>query len=539
MARPFQQTSLAALAKLTDSEDATNTLSPLPPVLRNGLAAVATFGFLSFFSSLWLFCYLSYKFVVWNINTPPAKRPTSPEPSSPTTSDINGFLVPANHFCPPKGDEKWTTTPRETFWQRIKREPPNQFLMLIYNLLLADIQQAMAFLLNIAWLSKDSLDVEDPTCWAQGWFISTGDLASSVFISFIAVHTYLGVVKGYRLPTWIFYTTIALCWAFTYATGILGVIITNNGAGVGGLYVRAGAWCWINSAFQDLRLTLHYLWIFICLAFTTIVYIAIYVHLQVHSKHSCAHNNNNNNNYTSDHYPNPDPNSPTPSSPRSFVSGTSSMTKRLPPLPASARHPTFLLYPIIYVLCTAPLAAGRIASMAGNNVPLSYFCFAGSMIASAGWLDVALYSSTRRAIVFSGEAPPSQDTGIGTFAFMRAAEAKPLGNVTSVSAGDPKGLKRRWESKKGLKGLGSVNGSKETVGSGTSGMQGFGMGGGEVMGMAIQCETTTSVTVEEVADVGVGLGIGRSGSSASGSVVNGSIHKAGSIASKGSLRGRG
>jgi len=230
----------AVLAKLTDSEDATNTLSPLPPVLRSGLAAVATFGFISFFSSLWLFCYLTYKFVIWQVLPTPEKRPTSPDPSSPTTSDISGFLVPASHLCPPKV-EKWSA-PKETFFQKLKRDPPNQFLMLIYNLLLADIQQSMAFMLNIAWLAKDSLDVDDPTCWAQGWFISTGDLASSVFISAIAVHTYLGVVKGYRVPTWIFYTVIASLWAFTYGTGVLGVIITRNGQGVGGLYVRAGAW---------------------------------------------------------------------------------------------------------------------------------------------------------------------------------------------------------------------------------------------------------------------------------------------------------
>ena len=230
-----------SLAKLVDSEDATNTLSPLPPVLRQGLAAVATFGFLSFLSSLWLFCFLTYKFVLWHLRPTPEKRATSPEPSSPTSLDVDGFLVPASHLCPQKDDGR--DAPREQdFWQRVRREPPNQFLMLIYNLLLADIQQALAFLLNITWLAKDSLDVSDPACWVQGWFVSCGDLASSVFISAIAVHTYLGVVKGYRPPTWIFYAVIASLWAFVYGTGILAVIITRNGAGVGGLFVRAGAW---------------------------------------------------------------------------------------------------------------------------------------------------------------------------------------------------------------------------------------------------------------------------------------------------------
>ncbi|KAM7202553.1 G protein-coupled glucose receptor regulating Gpa2 domain containing protein [Naviculisporaceae sp. PSN 640] len=486
---------------LYDSEDASGSITPLPSVLSSGLVAVATFGFLSFLSSLWLLSYLTYRFVVWHVRPshPAPKRPISPEPESPTTSDVNGFLVPAAALCPLKdedNDERSSTMPKMSLFERLQKNPPNQFLILIYNLLFADIQQAMAFLLNITWISNNSLDIKNAACWAQGWFISTGDLASSVFITAIAVHTYLGVVKNYRLPTWIFYSAIACCWSFTYGLGILGVIITDNGSRVGGLYVRAGAWCWINSAFQDLRLYLHYLWIFISLALTTVVYIIIYFHLQ-DTANTAPHAVLNPVGYTA-------PSSTTilrpniPSSilqvlPRSSISIASSSSlssstaKQLPEAPLSARHPTFLLYPLIYVLCTAPLAAGRIASMAGNNVPLSYFCFAGSMIASAGWLDVALYASTRRAIVFhSGEAPPSEDTGIETFAFMRTPPDRKFGNVVYARLRYLAG---------GGSGKTSVNGSLETV---RSGPMGFGMDRGEVVGMAIQCETTTSVVVEEV-----------------------------------------
>ncbi|KAI8252913.1 hypothetical protein K4K53_010714 [Colletotrichum sp. SAR 10_77] len=49
------------------------------------------------------------------------------------------------------------------------------------------------------------------------------------------------------LPTWAFHTAIVMMWGFVYGTGILGVIVTENGKNDGGLYVRAGAWCWINS----------------------------------------------------------------------------------------------------------------------------------------------------------------------------------------------------------------------------------------------------------------------------------------------------
>ena len=229
------------LQNIYDSEDAKWTISPLPPVLRHGLGAVATFGFLSFFTTLTLFTYLSYKLVIWQVRPIPPERPITPELDSPTISDINGFLVPDAHLCP-QLEEQNTKSNKESFWQRLHKEPPNQFLVLIYNLLFADIQQALAFLLNAAWLSKDAVAVGTSQCWAQGWFVSTGDLASSIFISAIAAHTYLGVIKGYRLSTWAFYSVIMSLWAFIYGLAILGVIITNNGQSTGGLYIRAGAW---------------------------------------------------------------------------------------------------------------------------------------------------------------------------------------------------------------------------------------------------------------------------------------------------------
>lgn len=101
--------------------------------------------------------------------------------------------------------------------------------------------------------------------------------------------------------------------------------------------------------------------------------------------------------------------------------------------PTHGATPMMLLYPFIYTLCTAPLAAGRIASMAGQQISLAYFCVAGSMIACNGWLDVLLYATTRRAIVFS-EAPPSEETGLETFAFL--GKGHRMGNVTTIQAGN-------------------------------------------------------------------------------------------------------
>lgn len=110
-----------------DLAAASRSLSPLPPVLRHGLTAVSFFGFLSFITSTSLFLFLSYRLIYWKV-TGQAQR---------------GY---------------------------------NQFILLIYNLVLADIQQSLAFLLPTRWLIEDKINVRTSTCWAQGWFVSTGDL---------------------------------------------------------------------------------------------------------------------------------------------------------------------------------------------------------------------------------------------------------------------------------------------------------------------------------------------------------------------------
>jgi hypothetical protein len=175
------------------------TLSPLPDVLGKGLVAVSTFGLLSFFCSTSLFLYLTWRILSWRLK-----------------SGAN--------------------------------EPPNQFLLLIYNLLFADIQQALAFLLNISALRNNAIIAGTPMCFAQGWFVSTGDLASSMFILAIALHTFLGVVKDYRLPTGAFYCCIAVNWIFIYAMAAIGPIMHGRT-----FYARASAWvCLLPPSLRDI-----------------------------------------------------------------------------------------------------------------------------------------------------------------------------------------------------------------------------------------------------------------------------------------------
>ncbi|EXJ86100.1 hypothetical protein A1O1_06469 [Capronia coronata CBS 617.96] len=321
------------------------TLDPLPGIVRRGLLAIAFFGTLSLVATFSLFSFLTYRLCSW-------------------------------------------------YFRGQLRQGANQFLVLIYNLLLADIQQAVAFALSARFLATNKIEDGTTTCWVNGWFISTGDLASGVFILAIAIHTFFSVVRGRRVPNRVFISAIAGAWTFVYAMAIIGVAIDPN------LYVRAGAWCWINHKHENLRLWLHYFWIFVCMFGTIVVYGLIYLAITSHARrhpHEIAGVENGSN-------------------------------------PAVLRRATryMILYPVVYVICTLPLAGGRMASMTGIPVPYWWYCVAGAAISCCGWLDVLMYACTRHALIFSPDPPAADALGLDTYGWRHSGEGF-WGTTTTIT----------------------------------------------------------------------------------------------------------
>jgi hypothetical protein len=186
--------------------DANSASFVLPAHIHPWLRAVVALGFISFVSSVSLLFLLTYKLVSWQL--------------------------------------------------RSKRS--NQFIILIFNLLLADIQQALAFLLNVEWLRLGSVEVENSICFAQGWLVSTGDLGSGIWCFMIGLHTFASVILDFRLKPRYFVLAICVLWVIILGVSSLGVAIYG-----GGVFVRSGVWCWIHHDLEHLRLWTHYVWIFI------------------------------------------------------------------------------------------------------------------------------------------------------------------------------------------------------------------------------------------------------------------------------------
>jgi len=220
----------------------TRTLSPLPPVVHSGSIAIVIFSITSFVTALALFVYLTYKVARWQIWGVPERKDQRKAAGYRFESGPTEF-GPAHDVAKLAGSEPAidaiSLTPTET---AERPRYPNQFIVLIVNLLIADLHQATAFALSTKWLVRNSIVVGTGTCFAQGLFVSVGDLASSCFMSAIAIHTFYSIVYGYRPPHKTLYLYIVLIWAFIYLVSLLPVAGTLNGASAGGFFVRAGAW---------------------------------------------------------------------------------------------------------------------------------------------------------------------------------------------------------------------------------------------------------------------------------------------------------
>jgi hypothetical protein len=114
-------------------------------------------------------------------------------------------------------------TYRLIFWRRHSGTylGYNQYIVLIYNLLIADLQEAVGFLLSLHWVHKDKLYYDTPICFTQGWLLQIGDPASGLFVLAIAVHTFFTVVIGRKISHRTFVAWVIGLWAFCLALPII------------------------------------------------------------------------------------------------------------------------------------------------------------------------------------------------------------------------------------------------------------------------------------------------------------------------------
>ncbi|KAH9210207.1 G protein-coupled glucose receptor regulating Gpa2-domain-containing protein [Leptodontidium sp. 2 PMI_412] len=309
-------------------------LDPLPREIRDGMIAMGVFGLMSSASTLSLMLFITYRMV---------------------------------------------------FWRRYYDHPiaTNQIFVLIYNLLLADFQQALSFVFSFYWISKDKLVGPSPACFAQGWLIQIGDVSSGLWVLAIAVHTFINLVGQRTIKQRTFVIAVVALWIFCLFLTAIGPLLSKDD-----FFIPAGAWCWMNETHENERLYLHYLWIFISQLGSLVIYISVFF----------------------------------------FLRGRLANSSKLQNAALILRTARYMVvYPFAYVFLTLPLAAGRVSSMAGKRPPLVFFPVAGTLMASCGIIDVVLYLTTRKALVRSSVGAKGSGNGLTRFRTNESARREARG----------------------------------------------------------------------------------------------------------------
>ncbi|OQE32235.1 hypothetical protein PENSTE_c001G04461 [Penicillium steckii] len=324
-------------------------IDPLPTAQRRGLIAVSVMAFLSFLATGTLLAFITYRLVFWKSSY----------------SRYIGY---------------------------------NQYIILIYNLVLADFQQSLAFLICLKWIVTDKIKSGTAGCFLQGLWLQIGDPGSGLFVLAIAFHTFLLVVWGRKMSYRVFVCFVCGVWAFVAL-----IVIIPLGMYGADVYVPSGAWCWINSEHETVRLWTHYIWIFLAEFGTVALYAVMFFQLRRQIKASAILGN--------------------------------SQLESLKRLRRVVGYMT--IYPIVYIILSLPLAAGRMATANGDSPSITFFCCAGAIITSSGLVDVVLYTLTRRNLIIDSE--PSHDRSYNKFASSKGRRGDT--HLTTITA-DPKTRKQ-------------------------------------------------------------------------------------------------
>ncbi|KAM5441495.1 hypothetical protein MferCBS31731_003566 [Microsporum ferrugineum] len=257
-------------------------------------------------------------------------------------------------------------TYRLVFWRKFSSTylGYNQYVILIYNLIIADMQTAGGAIMTLHWYRVGHIQGSSNTCIVQAWLFQEGVPTSGLFVLAIAIHTFITVVLGRKLQYRTFVCCVVGIWALAVFLTVLPMIVGGKH-----VYVNSGAWCWITATHEDLRLGTHYIWVFISQFGSVIIYIILFFFL------------------------------------RRKVAVSATLTQRSQDKLSRLRRVVrlMLLYPTAYVFLSLPIAASRMATAAGTTPSFTYYIVSAMIMSASGLVHTVIYAVTRRSLILNSE----------------------------------------------------------------------------------------------------------------------------------------
>ncbi|KAG9086258.1 hypothetical protein FS749_003772 [Ceratobasidium sp. UAMH 11750] len=146
------------------------------------------------------------------------------------------------------------------------------------SLLFSDMLHGVAFSISLKWVSDGGIR-HSAACTVQGGIFQVGALGGALWSLAIACHTFslLFVIK--KPPTWTTRVVLGLVWIVLIVPAIIGPQAIENVEKSGYFYGFIGAWCWIGPGYRLQWYLFYYIWVFLTLLSSTVMYGFVYLRL--------------------------------------------------------------------------------------------------------------------------------------------------------------------------------------------------------------------------------------------------------------------
>jgi hypothetical protein len=155
--------------------------------------------------------------------------------------------------------------------------PMTHLALFFGSLIFSNILQAIGNIMDIKWAIQAGVR-EGGFCTAQGAIKQVSNLGVSFWSLVISVHAFTILFLRWKPRRWTAYSTFVAVWTFiAILVAVLPRALMKPGIPYFGI---AGYWCWIRREYSTARIVLEYLWMYVSVGVSTVLYALIFLRLR-------------------------------------------------------------------------------------------------------------------------------------------------------------------------------------------------------------------------------------------------------------------
>jgi hypothetical protein len=126
-------------------------------------------------------------------------------------------------------------------------------------MLLATLTFTIGFMLSIVWAVEGKITF-GTFCSVQAAFKQFGNVSTALWVSSLAIHTFVVVFLELKVPSWVFAIVVTEVWLLSAGITAAGPLFFTTEE-KGPWYDISAQWCWTSDSYVTPRFVTEYAWV--------------------------------------------------------------------------------------------------------------------------------------------------------------------------------------------------------------------------------------------------------------------------------------